>query len=81
MVAKADVEDDMIIYRGYQIKPDRQTPQHSIVVTDGKGGKIPDCLGGLFTTPTIAKKAIDDYLLSKQPKGKDNGETIDKSGG
>lgn len=56
----------MIIYNGYQIKPYRDVPSVYIVVTDGKGGKIPNVLSGMFTTPTYAKEAIDLYLVTKK---------------
>lgn len=58
-------------YEGYQIKPHKEVPTCYIVVTAGKGGKIPDCLGGLFTTPEIAKQEINRYLDSKPKKEKD----------
>jgi len=70
----------MVIYEGYQIKPNKLTPQHVIIVTDGKGGKIPDVLSGIFTSYSIAKQAIDDYLKIKQPRGKENGEAVNKGG-
>lgn len=53
------------IYNGYQIKPHKEIPTCYIVVTDGKGGKIPDILTGLFTSVGIAKDKIDKYLDSK----------------
>ena len=56
------------IYNGYQIKPFPASPSCSLVVTDGKGGKIPNVLSGLFTSPTLAMQAIDTYLESKELK-------------
>ena len=56
------------IHKGYQVKPHTLTPNNYIVVTDGKGGKIPDCLTGMYTTPTLATYAIDLYLDSKIKK-------------
>ena len=56
------------IHNGYQIKPHSITPSCYIVVVDGKGGKIPDILSGQYTTPTIAKEAIDRYISSKEKK-------------
>lgn len=55
----------MNIYRGYQIKPHPQNPKSYIAVTDGKGGKIPDVLSGMFTHPNLIKRIIDSYLESK----------------
>jgi hypothetical protein len=55
----------MLVYKGYQIKPHKQLPSHLIVVTDGKGGKIPDVLSGMFTSYNVAKQLIDEYLVGK----------------
>lgn len=56
----------MIEYKGYQIKPKTNMPSIYIVVTAGKGGKIPAVLDSMFTKIDIAKFAIDSYLLSKE---------------
>jgi NCAIR mutase (PurE)-related protein len=56
------------IYEGYEIKPHREMPTSYIVVTAGKGGKIPNVLNGLYTTPAYAKEAIDKYLETKTKK-------------
>lgn len=56
------------IFQGYQIKPSKEAPSSYVIVTDGKGGKIPDVLSGLFTTRTIAMEAIEKYLATKQKK-------------
>lgn len=55
----------IIIHKGYQVKPSKDNPHSWIVVTDGKGGKIPKCLEGMFTSPTLAIKNIDTYLENK----------------
>lgn len=55
----------MVIYEGYQIKPHATCPMQYIIVTDGKGGKIPNSLSGVFTSPTRAKEQIDAHLNSK----------------
>lgn len=60
----------MKIYRGYQIKPHKQYPAHYIIVTDGKGGKIPDILSGIFTSVNFCMAEIDAYLLSKSKDAK-----------
>lgn len=63
----------MIVYEGYQIKQSKQMPTLYVIVTDGKGGKIPDVLSGMFTSTPIAKQEIDNYLLTKpKPKGREN---------
>lgn len=56
------------LHEGYEIKPHREVPTSYIVVTAGKGGKIPNILGGLYTTPAYAKEAIDKYLETKPKK-------------
>lgn len=55
----------MVLYKGYQVKVDKNNPNSWIVVTDGKGGKIPNSLTGHYTTPSIAMSHIDLYLDSK----------------
>lgn len=70
----------MIIYNGYQIKPHAQVPTCYVVVTDGKGGKIPAVLEGLFTTPTLAKEVIDSYLDGKDSNGPETTEKVGKRG-
>ena len=52
-------------YKGFHIKPHKEFPLSYIVVTAGKGGKIPDVLTSHYTTPTYAKEEIDKYLGSK----------------
>lgn len=56
----------MIEYKGYQIKPHSLIPTSYVVATSGQGGKIPNVLDGLFTSPTIAKSVIDDYVAKKE---------------
>lgn len=53
-------------YRGYLIRPLPAVPTSYNVVTAGQGGKIPAVLDSLFTSPTIAKEAVDDYLRKKE---------------
>lgn len=52
-------------YKGFQVKPQTNMPAHYIIVTSGKGGKIPNIMQGLFTSVGIAKNTIDHYLASK----------------
>ncbi len=61
-------------YRGYQIKPHRELPNSLIVVTSGRGGKIPNALAGMFTSLGIAKREIDSYL-EKREDAKTNTES------
>lgn len=55
-------------YQGYQIKPHKQHPKSYIIVTMGKGGKIPAIMEGLFTDRHTAMRIIDSYLASKPRK-------------
>lgn len=55
-------------YKGYQVKPHPQMPTHYQVVTAGRGGKIPACLDGMFTSTAIAYSRIDAYLETKEAK-------------
>jgi len=52
-------------YKGFHIKPHKEFPLSYIVVTAGKGGKIPEVLTSHYTTPTYAKEEIDKYLATK----------------
>lgn len=61
------------IYKGFQIKPHPQNPMSLVVAVDGKGGKIPAVLEGLFTSHAYAKRVIDAYLETRPIKEKVNG--------
>jgi hypothetical protein len=67
-------------YRGYDIKPHKESPSCMIIVTSGKGGKIPDCLDGVFTSRAIAQNHIDKYLESKPMKEDKNAKAGTTSG-
>jgi hypothetical protein len=64
-------------YKGYQIKPDAQSPTLFKVVTAGQGGKIPDVLDSLFTSAGLAMREIDNYLVLKEQR---NGKASEKGG-
>ena len=49
----------IVEYKGYQIKPSPLSPKSCIIVTSGRGGKIPDVMNGMFTSIGIAKSIID----------------------
>lgn len=65
----------MIEYRGFQIKPHKEFPSHKVIVTAGRGGKIPNILSGMYTSAGIAITEIDKYLASTK-KGSGN-ETVE----
>lgn len=52
-------------YKGYLINPSKQVPNLFYVATEGRGGKIPDMLSGLYTTKVLAVSDIDRYLNMK----------------
>ena len=64
-------------HKGFYIQPHKEHPTCYTVVTTGKGGKIPDCLSGMFTTRSIAKFEIETYVNNRPVKEKTSGETID----
>lgn len=70
----------IFIYEGYQIKPVKETPTLFVIVTDGKGGKIPDCLTSMYTSRSLAMIDIKKYLAVKPVKEKTNAEVIETSG-
>ena len=67
-------------YKGYYVQPHKEHPACYVVVTVGKGGKIPDCLSGMFTTRAIANFEIETYVNNRPLKEKNSGET-NKTGG
>ena len=52
-------------YKGYLINASKQHPKLYSISTEGRGGKIPNCLAGLFTTTKLAISEIDKYLEEK----------------
>ena len=66
----------MIKHRGYYITPAKQSPNLYYIATEGKGGKIPNCLTGLYTK-TMAIREIDKYVEVKE---KGDAKNTDQSG-
>ena len=58
----------MISHKDYYIKPSTLNPKSYIVVTTGRGGKIPDVLSGMFTSISYAKYVIDTYIEVRDAK-------------
>lgn len=52
-------------YRGYIVRPHLNNPRSLIIVSPGRGGKLPKVLEGLFTDRNTAYQAIDIYLAGK----------------
>lgn len=61
-----------MVYRGYLIKPNGTGPKCYTIATEGRGGKIPASMEGLFTSTGVAKQVIDMYLESKEGNRKSN---------
>lgn len=61
-------------YRGYQIKPQKEIPSSYVIVTSGRGGKVPNVMTGLFTSVTWCKNVIDTYL-ARNSEGTGTNET------
>lgn len=60
-------------YKGFYLKGHKDFPQMTLVVTTGRGGKIPNILSGSFTSNKEAMEAIDRYV-----EGKKNDKAISK---
>lgn len=58
----------MTIYKGYIIKPQKNNPRALTIAVEGRGGKIPDILTGVFTDIPFARRAIDAYVNSRPVK-------------
>lgn len=66
-------------YKGYIISPASSGAKCYSIATEGRGGKIPDIMGGVFTSRGVAMQLIDSYVESKQKNVKTNDEKISKS--
>lgn len=49
-------------YRGYYITPFAAVPSCYVISTEGRGGKIPRIMEGVFTSRSVANSVIDLYL-------------------
>ncbi len=65
-------------YKGYIISPASSGAKCYSIATEGRGGKIPDIMGGVFTSRGVAMQLIDSYVESKQKNVKTNDEKISK---
>lgn len=55
-------------HKGYLISPDKDYPTIYRVAVKGQGGKIPNVLLGMFTSPSVAMIVIDEYTGQKETK-------------
>jgi len=49
-------------HKGYYVTPHPLCPSCYVISTEGRGGKIPKVMEGLFNTRTIANNVIDLYV-------------------
>ena len=64
-------------YKGFIVKPQKESPKLLTVATAGRGGKIPDVLTGLFTTRGLVYAIIDAYVENKEQL---DGKKVSKGG-
>lgn len=64
-------------YKGFIVKPHKESPKLLTVATAGRGGKIPDVLTGLFTTRGLVYAIIDAYVENKEQS---DGKKVSKGG-
>jgi len=62
-------------YRGYIIKNWDKSPNLKVIVTAGRGGKIPDAFLGAHVSDGACMKIIDSYKDKVKPNGKDKSRT------
>lgn len=55
-----------IIHKGYLIQTDKAFPSVYRVAIEGQGGRIPNILSGVFTSPSVAMELIDAYTAQKE---------------
>lgn len=65
-------------YKGYLITPVKGLGSAYEIATEGRGGKIPNIMTGLFTSRGSAMQVVDFYLASKESVVNTNGEKISK---
>lgn len=53
-------------YKGYIISPMKGVGKAYTIATEGRGGKIPNMMLGMFTSRGSAMQVIDLYLSSKE---------------
>ena len=57
-------------YKGYIIKNYVKSPNLKVIVTSGRGGKIPDAFSGAHMSAKDCMKLIDGYKEKVKPNGK-----------
>lgn len=62
-------------HKGYIIKSYAKSPNLKVIVTAGKGGKIPDAFLGAHVSVVDCIKLIDNYKSKVKPNGKNKSTT------
>lgn len=62
-------------YKGYIIKNYDKSPNLKVIVTAGRGGKIPDAFSGAHLSDGDCMKLIDNYKDKVKPNGKNKSTT------
>ena len=62
-------------YQGYIIKSFPKSPNLKIIVTAGRGGKIPNALAGTYTSEKVCMGLIDEYNSRVKTNGKEKTTT------
>lgn len=62
-------------YKGYIIASAKGVGKAYTIATEGRGGKIPNIMLGLFTSRGSAMQVIDFYLTSKESTIKNDKES------
>lgn len=65
-------------YKGYLITATKGLGSAYEIATEGRGGKIPKMMEGLFTSRGSAMQVVDFYLASKEKAVTDNAKEISK---
>jgi len=69
-----------MMYKGYEVRWSRYNPMSVEIGVGENKGTLPEVLKQLYTSKTVAISHIDNYLNSRKPKGKQDGEYISESG-
>lgn len=67
-----------MVYKGYIISPTSSGAKCYSIATEGRGGKIPKIMEGLFTSRGSAMQVVDYYLASKEKAVTENAKEISK---
>tara|TARA_R110000851_G_scaffold33625_1_gene89470 strand:+ start:343 stop:546 length:204 start_codon:yes stop_codon:yes gene_type:complete len=64
-----------MLYKGYIIKSYDKSPNLKVIVTEGRGGKVPDVFLGAHLSDGECMKLIDKYKSKVKTDGKNKTTT------